>query len=499
MRQALSAPGLLGNVLRTESWLSWRSLLTAANGEALTDTEREVFRRLTGRDSEPLSRVEELWCIAGRRGGKSRAAAVLAIFQAVFVDHSAVLVVGERPVVLCLAQNQQQALVVFGYVAGIFECTPLLARLVKVKTADTLSLTNGIDIVVRAASFRGLRGVTSVAVVADEAAFWYSEEAGSANPDTAILDAVRPSLATTGGPLVVISSPYARRGAVYDTWARHYGAAGDPKILVAQGATRDFNPSLPQSVVDRAMERDAAAASAEYLGQFRADLESFISREVVESAIDRAVLVRPPKDGLRYVGFVDASSGTGKDSYTLAIAHAEGQTIVLDLAHEIRPPFNPQTATAEVVGLLKSYHIGIVYGDKYAAGFVIEAFAKHGLTYRYSADDRSEIYLNALPLLTSGRARLLDNDRMVAQFCSLERRTGTSGRDRVDHPKEQHDDLANAIAGALVRAAVVKEPLKFIMPELLPGPARNFPDSNPSDFSGFPGGNRLPFSGSCGR
>jgi hypothetical protein len=147
MREALSDPALLGNVLRSDSWLSWRSLLTAANGEELTDQERVVFQALTARDSEPLSRVEELWVIAGRRGGKSRAAAVMAIYQAALVDHSKAIVIGERPVVLCLAQNQQQAGVVFGYVAGVFECTPMLARLVKVKTADTLSLVNGVDIV----------------------------------------------------------------------------------------------------------------------------------------------------------------------------------------------------------------------------------------------------------------------------------------------------------------------------------------------------------------
>jgi hypothetical protein len=497
IRQALSAPGLLGNVLKGESWLSWRSLLTAANGEALTDVEREVFHRLTGREREPLSRVEELWVIAGRRGGKSRAAAALAIYEAIFVDHAKVLVVGERPVVLCLAQNQQQATVVFSYIAGIVESTPLLAGLVKTKAADTLSLTNGIDIVVRAASFRGLRGVTAVAVCADEAAFWYTDEAGSANPDTAILDAVRPTLATTSGPLIVISSPYAKKGAVWDTYSRHYGPAGDPRILVAQGASRDFNPSLSQKVVDRAYERDPAAASAEYGGLFRSDLESFISREMIESAIDQGVLVRPPKEGVSYAGFVDASSGTGRDSYTCAIAHAEGQTIVLDLAHEIRPPFNPQTATAEVAKLLKSYGIGTVAGDKYAAGFVIEAFAKNGLTYRYSVDDRSEIYLNALPLLTSGRARLLDSDRMLAQFCALERRTATSGRDRVDHPRDQHDDLANAVAGALVRAAVVKEPLKFVMPFSSSQP-RSWPCSDGGgggipDFS-----NRNPFSSGGG-
>ena len=82
-----------------DSWLSWRALLIASNGEALTDDEREAFKRLTGREREPLEPRQELWGPpAGRRGGKSRAAAVLAIYQAVFVDHSKVMVVGERPV-----------------------------------------------------------------------------------------------------------------------------------------------------------------------------------------------------------------------------------------------------------------------------------------------------------------------------------------------------------------------------------------------------------------
>ena len=61
IRQALSAPGLLGNVLKGPSWLAWRTLLIAANGEELADAERVIFKGLTGRDSEPLSRVEELW------------------------------------------------------------------------------------------------------------------------------------------------------------------------------------------------------------------------------------------------------------------------------------------------------------------------------------------------------------------------------------------------------------------------------------------------------
>jgi hypothetical protein len=61
--------------------------------------------------------------------------------------------------------------------------------------------------------------------------------------------------------------------------------------------------------------------------------------------------------------------------------------------------------------------------------------------------------LDALPLFTSGRVRLLDSKRLVSQFAALERRTSSIGKDRVDHGPGGKDDLCNAAAGALVLAA----------------------------------------------
>jgi hypothetical protein len=466
MRMALEDPALLGTVLQGDSWLAWRVLLIAALGEALTDDERVIFKKLTGREREPGVRCLEILIIAGRRGGKSRAIGCLVVYLGVFFAHGAKLAPGERAVLLCLAQNRAQAKVVFNYIVGAFEAVPLLAGLIENQTNETLSLSNGVEIEVRAASFRGLRGITAIAVVADEACFWYSEETGSANADSEILDAVRPSLATTGGLLVIISSPYAKKGEAYEIWVKNYGPDGDPRILVAQGASRDFNPSLPQKVVDAALARDPAAAASEYLGLWRSDLASFIDRAVIEAAVDFGVAVRPPRDGVSYVGFVDAASGSGKDSYTVGIAHADGDEIVLDLAHEIKPPFNPQHSTAEICALLKSYRIGMATGDKYSAGFLITAMADNGIEYRYSVRDCSQNFLESLPLLTAGRVRLIDNPRMVAQFTALERRTAVTGRDQVSHPRnaEAHDDLAAAVAGALVLATAKAQKIPIVVP-----------------------------------
>lgn len=449
MRHALDDPELLARVLDGPSWKAWRCILIAAMGEALTNNERHLFTQLTQRAREPLEGVEELWAVAGRRGGKTRAAAALAAYLAACVDYKDRLAIGERGLVLCLAQNQKQANVSFSYISGLFRAIPALAELVEAEMTDTLRLSNNIEIEVRAASFRGLRGVTAVAVIADEVAFWAAD--GSANPDTEILNAVRPSLATTGGPLVVISSPHARRGEVWKTYRRSFGPNGDPRILVLQGKSRDLNPTLPQALVDRALERDPASAAAEYLAQFRTDLEAFVAREVVEAAVDPGVFERPPLEEVPYYGFTDPSGGSA-DAMTVAVAHLEVQTLILDALREFIPPFSPEAVVYEISQLLKRYRVGVVVGDKYGGEWPREAFARHGISYRTSDRTRSDIYRDLLPVLNSRRVAMLDSPKLIAQLCSLERRTSRGGRDLIDHAPGQHDDLINAAAGALMLA-----------------------------------------------
>jgi hypothetical protein len=450
LRRALTDRGLLGSILAGDSWLPWRAILLASMGEELDADERVAFQSLTGRLTEPLERVEELWAVVGRRGGKTRSAATLAVYLAALCDHRKHLAAGERGLVLLLAQNTKAAAVAFNYCVGIFDSVPLLRELVTNRTSDTLSLSTGVDLEIRAASFKGLRSVTAVAVIADEVCFWPNDEA--ANADTEILNAVRPALATTGGPLICISSPYAKRGAVFDAYRRHYGPTGDLKILVARGASRDFNASLPQSVVDRALERDAASARAEYLAEFRNDLEIFISRELVEAAVDRDVLVRPPIPNLRYHAFADPSGGA-HDSFTLAVAHREDDIAILDCLVERRPPFNAQEVVRDLAKTLREgYGLTTCVGDRYAAGWVQQSFAANGVTYLHSARDRSQIYADCLPLFTSGKVRLLDNKRLINQIVSLERRT-SSPRDKIDHPAHGSDDAANSACASLVLAA----------------------------------------------
>ena len=269
LREALNDPRLLGKALAGDSWHAWRTILLASMGEKLTREELATFRAVTGRNKAPTKRCEELVGIVGRRGGKSRAVAVLCTYLSCLIDYTDVLVRGERGLLLCIAPDLKQATIVHGYIAGILDDSELLRPLLDRSTQTTLRLTNGIDIETRSASFRRLRGVTCVAAVCDEILLLAQPMKAQANRDDEILQAVRPTLATTNGLLAVISTPYSRRGATWEMFHRDYGPQGDGSVLVATGSSRTFNPSLSEKIVARAYARDPVAAAAEYGGEWR--------------------------------------------------------------------------------------------------------------------------------------------------------------------------------------------------------------------------------------
>lgn len=451
----MDSPKIFGNEFQGPSWDRWRVFLAALYGP-LDDDDLAVFRHHTGRATAPSTPFREAALICGRRGGKSRILALIAVYIAAFVDHRPKLAAGEYATVAIIAADRRQARTVFRYITGLMQSVPALAALIDVETADSLTLTNRVAIEVHTASFRVTRGYSLAAVLCDEIAFWRSEET-SAVPDVEILRAIRPGLSNLGGLLLLASSPYAKRGALWNAM-KHFGK-DNSRVLVWRGTTREMNPNMDAAEIEQAREEDPQAAAAEFDACFRDDVAGFLTRDLIDAAVETGRIVLPPLPGVRYVAFADPSGGAG-DSFTAAIAHLEKDVAVLDAIYERRPPFNPTSAVAEIVTWMREYRCNSVTGDRYAAGWVVEAFKARGMSYVHSERDRSAIYMDALALFTSGRVRLLDNSRMASQFSSLERRTG-AGRDRVDHPPGGHDDLANAAAGALTLASVRKGPIIF--------------------------------------
>lgn len=439
---------LLGPHFAGDTWAAWRVVAKALDGLALTGDEARVWGRHTGRSLLPSGPCRELWLACGRRSGKSRFASLLAVHAACFRGYR--LAPGERGVVMLIAADRKQARVLKGYVLGLLE-SPVLEGMVEKTTREAIRLRNGIDVEIHTCSYRTTRGYTAVAAICDEVAFWSSDELG-ANPDAEVIAALRPALATTGGLLVALSSPYARRGELWRAFERHHGRNADPCLFV-QADTRSLNPTIPASVVDDAFAEDPSVAAAEWGGEFRRDVESFASREAVEAAVEAGCFERGHVQGRSYFAFCDPAGGSGKDSMTLAIAHSEDGVAVLDLVREARPRFSPEAVVGDFAETLKAWGCYTVRADAFAGGWPVETFAKCGITYSSSADPKARIYERLLPLLNSGRVRLLDHARLKAQLLGLERRTTSSGRDSIDHAPGGHDDVVNAASGALVAAS----------------------------------------------
>jgi hypothetical protein len=314
--------------------------------------------------------VRELWCVVGRRAGKSRMAAALAVFLALFQRHE--LVKGETGHVLVLAATQDQAKTVFGYAVGFIEASEALRREVVNLTQHEIRLGNNAVIGVHVNSYRTIRGKTLLACIFDETAFWRDES--SATPDVETYRAVMPSLIASNGMLIGISTPYRKLGLLHSKHRDHYAVASDD-VLVVQGDSAMFNSTLSAGLIEAHKAADPEAAVAEWDAQFRSDISVFLSEDLIESAIDRSRPPElPPQQGARHWCFVDASGGR-HDSYTVCIGHKDRSgRFVCDVLRGKEPPFDPQEITREYAALAREYGCLRVKGDAYSADWVVTAF-----------------------------------------------------------------------------------------------------------------------------
>ena len=202
--------------------------------------------------------------------------------------------------------------------------------------------------------------------------------------------------------LLSISSPYAKRGSLWDAHRKYFGKTNAP-VLVWQAETRSMNPSVPQREIDREFEQDAGSARAEYGAQFRDDVATFIDREMVELRVVPGRFELPPAGDVSYVGFVDPSGGSS-DAMTLAIAHNRNGMAVLDCLREVKPRFSPEQVVGEFAETLKSYRVHQVIGDAYSGEWVREQLRNRDIPYRISERNRSSSTWSCSRCSTPARA-----------------------------------------------------------------------------------------------
>src|SRR5262245_53620528 len=127
---------------RGESWRSWRALFAALFGLAMDEAQLTLFRQCTGRQDPPTTQAREAWLVIGRRGGKSLAMCLIAVFLACVKSYVGLLAPGERGVGMLIAADRRQARVLRRYIGGLLHAHPSFAAMITRETADAIELNN---------------------------------------------------------------------------------------------------------------------------------------------------------------------------------------------------------------------------------------------------------------------------------------------------------------------------------------------------------------------
>jgi hypothetical protein len=429
------------------SWTNWGQALRCLYGLPVKSKHADLVKQCTGRslDKLPAGGFNTGLFLTGRRSGKSRIAAVIGAYEAALSGKEKLLAKGEQGLVAVVAPTAKQGRIIKNYTGAILHGTSLLKNEVVKETREGFLLSNKIQIEILIGDWRSIRGYTVIAAIVDEVCFFGLSEESRVKNDAELIRAIRPSLSTVGGRLIAISSPYAQKGWAYQTYKKHFGN-NESSTLVWNCGSRVMNPTLDQSIIDAALEEDLQSAKSEYLGEFRDDIVVWLPREAIESVVKKCRLELLPKSDTRYFAFVDVSGGRS-DAAALAIAHAAADNVIIDFVKNYAAPHSPFQIINQMAEILHRYGVKSVTGDNYSAEFVASAFKSKGFGYSKSPLPKSALYLELLPTICSARIELLDNELLVNQLASLERRTRSGGKDTVNHPPGGHDDLANAVAG----------------------------------------------------
>jgi hypothetical protein len=452
--KAMADPNLFGPYFGEDlsTWRAWQVALRALYGGPITaEASKQLVKQCTGRDATLLPRAgfDTALFLVGRRSGKSRTAAAVGAFEAAIAGHERKLAKGERGIVPVISPSRYQSRVVKDYIRSIFS-TPLLQTQVASETANGFDLISGTRVEILAGDYRTIRGYTLLAAIVDEICFFGLDSESKVRSDTELIRAILPGLATTGGKLIAISSPYARRGWSYKQHQKCFGNDG-ASTLVWNAASRVMNETLPQKVVDQALADDLQAAKSEYLGEFRDDVSAFLPPELVEQLVVPGRKELPFDRRRTYWAFADVSGGRGDDA-AMAICHRDDRTVVIDKLCRFRPPFNPHQVIRQMSDELKRWGLTRAIGDAYGAEFCSTTFAACGVQYLRCDKNKNVLYAELLPKICANEIELLDDPALVQQLASLERRTRAGGRDIIDHPPGGHDDLANVVAGVATLA-----------------------------------------------
>jgi hypothetical protein len=230
--------------------------LAAHAGFTLDDWQRNVL----------LSDAHQIILLVTRQGGKSTVSSIRALHRALYTPAS---------LVLLLAPSYRQSKELFRKVKDALAALPFPAPLAS-ESALELEFTNGSRIVAlpgKEATIRGFSGVSLLIV--DEA---------SRVPDE-LYQAIRPMLAVSGGDILLLSTPFGKRGFFFEEWEQSSGAAWHRTKITATECPR----ITPEFLEQERRQTPDFIFRQEYMCEFVETIDQVFSYDDIQRALDPKV------------------------------------------------------------------------------------------------------------------------------------------------------------------------------------------------------------------
>lgn len=371
--------------------------------------------------------------VSGRQVGKSRTASWLALWKAVTYAGAEILIT---------AKAQRQSMELFNQVKKEIRMSDVSedAWGVTNSTRTELVFDNGARIVCLPVGRDGsnIRGYGTDLIIVDEAAFI---------KDEIFQQVLSPMLAVGDGTFVLLSTPFGKKGFLYERF-------NDPEWYTMQVPT-SANPLVDDKFIEEQRNNlTSTQFKQEILGQFVESADSFFQRdELMNCAVSDTV---DQESDVTFLG-VDLAA-QGKDSSVYVCVDADGNVFHIESKNDA-----PMTDAMGRIRELDAYYdfnkimvdatglgTGVVDQVKEDLGRKVEGF-------KFTNEKKQSLYNTLKNELQDGDLRFeyvpgkndLAGNKMVNQCLELEYSYTSTGKIRIEHPPNGHDDFSDALALAV--------------------------------------------------
>lgn len=362
---------------------------------------------------------------SGRQVGKSTVAAVKALHRAITTPNS---------VIVIFSPAQRQSNLMFKAIRSMIVGNPCLDFYLTANSATYLEFKNGSVIYSLPSPAEGasIRGFSPNLIIIDEAAYM---------KDSAI-NAIIPMRAATSAQLIMLSTPFGRRGEFYKSWNNSRAV----KIKVPTKLNPQVKDAFLQSEKQRMTEN---IYLQEYEAEFISDAGGWFPYNLVLDSVSEEIKYNA--DVVNYFLGVDcARQGADETVYTI-VAYDNEKYKVIDIQNQAKNYMN------EVIGRINylhaTYKFKKIYADTNGLGASMDIFREMPevplVSVGFSQTDKEALYRNLKLLMEKKRIELPKHEKLIQQLVELEYRFTSNGHISFHHPDNGHDDYPDSLALAV--------------------------------------------------